>query len=169
MRSLSSALSAALGAPVQQPALLVEIGYATPVRWSSFSTLTWSGNTWSKEDVSVQDLAVRALALEGQLVVGNADGAAGSQALTEGLTDRSIRLWGYDAAATESGDVVWLCDAVAGPVDITPREMRVALRHPCERVMAPRTYVGPAAGFATLLPAGTVLRINGNDVQLSRR
>ena len=169
MRSLSAALSSALGAAVQQPALLVEVGYATPVRWSSFATLTWNSLTWTLEDVSVDGLSARALELDGTLVIGNADGVAGSQALSEGLTDRSIRLYGYDAAATATADVVWLADAVAGPVQITAREVRVTLRHRCEFVSGPRTFVGPGGGFSTLLPEGTVLRINGIDVELARR
>jgi hypothetical protein len=168
MRGLSSALSTALGAAVQQPALLVEVAYASTVRWSSFGTIGWNGSTWDKEDVRVDGLSVRALDLAGTLIVGNADGAAGAQALAEGLTDRSIRLWGYDAAATSLGDVVWLADAIAGAVEITPLELRVTLRHPCASLVAPRTYVNPAAGFATLMPAGAVLRINGVDIQIER-
>lgn len=169
MRSLSAALSTALGAPVQQPALLVEIGYATPARYSSFATITWNGLTWTREDVAVEDLVVRALQVQGTLVIGNNDNAAGTAALAAGLVDRSIRLWGYDAAATATADVVWLADAVAGVTEISPRALRIQLRHPCELVTSPRTFVGPAAGFNTLLPAGTVLRINGLDVRLERQ
>lgn len=169
MRSLSVALSSALGAPVQQPALLVELGYTSPARFSSFGTIVWNGVTWTREDVAVEDLVVRALQVQGTLVIGNNDGAAGTQALAAGLVDRSIRLWAYDAAATAAADVVWLADAAAGVTEISPRQLRIQLRHPCELVTAPRTFVGPAAGFNTLLPAGTVLRINGQDVRLERQ
>ena len=34
---------------------------------------------------------------------------------------------------------------------------------------SPRTYVTPDNGFNVLLAAGTVLRINGQDIRLDRR
>lgn len=169
MRSLSGALAAALGAPVQQPALLVEVGFSTPRRWSSFATVVWNGQTWTREAVRVEGLAVEALRVRGTLIVQNADDVMGALVLNEGVTDRSIRLWGYDAAATAAGDVVWLADAAGAACQITPTEVRIGLRHPSEYVIAPRTFVGAGMGANVLLPAGSVLRINGRDVRLERR
>ena len=61
MRTLSTALATALGAPVQQPGFLVQMGFSTVRRWSSFATTTWNGQTWTKEAVTVDGLAVDAL------------------------------------------------------------------------------------------------------------
>jgi hypothetical protein len=47
--------------------------------------------------------------------------------------------------------------------------VRISLRHRSEFIASPRTYVNPQAGFTNLLPAGTVLRINGIDLRLDRR
>jgi hypothetical protein len=168
MRSLSSALSTALGSPVQQPALLVEVAFSTTRRWCSFATTTWNSQTWTVEDVWVEDLQVAALQVQGTLVFGNSDDAAAALVLSEGVADRSIRLWGFDAAATATGDVVWLCDAVGAAVQIDPRQVRIALRHRAEMLLAPRTYITEAA-FGTLLPEGTVLKINGRDFRMARR
>lgn len=169
MKGLSSALATAFGAPVQQPAILVQVGFTTVQRWSSFNTVTWNGNTWTKEDIGVDGLMVQALKVSGTLIVGNADGAIGATVLAQGVQDRAITIWGYDAAATATGDVVWLCSAVGATAQVGLRDVRIALRHKAEYVQAPRTFIGPAAGFNGLLPAGASLRINGMDYTLERR
>jgi hypothetical protein len=169
MRSLSTALAAALGAPVQRPAVLVEAHFDTIQRWSSFATLSWAGQTWTARDVRVSGLQVSALQVAGMLVLGNGDDVAGTLALAQGVQDRAIRIWGYDAAATGLTDVVWLCDAVGSTAQIGPREVRIGLRHRAEFVFSPRTFVNAQSGFTHLLPSGTVLRINGKDLRLERR
>lgn len=169
MKTLSSALSAALGAPVQQPAILVQAGFSTVRRWSSFATTTWNGQTWTKEDIQLDQLQVGALRVSGTLVVGNNDDGIGALVLAEGVQDRAITIWGYDAAATALGDVVWLCTAVGASAQVGLRDVRIALRHRSEFMQAPRTFVGPAAGITGLLPAGAALRINGIDYVLERR
>lgn len=173
MRTLSGALSAALGAAVQRPALLVEAQFSTTQRWSSMGTVTWSSQTWTGRDLRVEGLQVAALQVSGTLVLGNADDVAGTLALGQGVADKVIRIWGYDAATVSggtlaSGDAVWLCDAVGSSASIGTTAVRIALRHRAEYVTVPRTLVLPANGFNRLLPRGTVLRINGIDYKLDR-
>lgn len=168
MKSISTALSAAIGAPVQRPAVLVELGFSPVRRYSSFDTLAWNGQIWTKDDISVDGLEVEALRVAGDLTIGNADGVIASAVLSQGVQDRSIRIWAYDAAATALGDVVWLADAVGAGVQITNQAVRIQLRHPSELVLSPRTFVGEA-NFGTLLPAGATLKINGRDYLLARR
>ena len=170
MKSLSSALSAALGAPVQRPAVLVQIGFEAPVYWSSFDNLSWNGHAWQRAAVSLEGLQVLPLMVRGTLVLGNASGAVSTLVLADGIQDREIRVWGYDAAATGALDVVWLADAVGASAEISPvsGEVRVSLRHRAELVQSPRVYVTREAGFEQLMPAGTALRINGIDFILQR-
>lgn len=167
MRTLTTALQTALGAPVQRPALLVRIDFSTPWRATTDATLTWDAQTWTRADVDVQGLAVEALRIAGTVVIGNADNLIGATLLAEGVTDRRVRIWGYDAAATALADVVLLADAVGSTYSLTEREARVALRHRTDHVYGPRTYIGPET-LGPLLPAGTVLRINGTDYTLER-
>lgn len=169
MLSLSSALSAALGGPVQQPAYLVQAAFTTVQRWSSHGTVTFGGNTFAQRDMTVEGLQVQALAVRGTLILGNADDVAGTLVLAEGTQDRAITIWGYDAGATASGDIVLLARAVGASADVGLADVRIALRHRSEFQQSPRTYCNAAAGFRTLLPAGTVLRINGLDIKLNRR
>lgn len=168
MRTLTTALQTALGGPVQQPAILVEIAFSTTARWSSFSTVTWNSLTWTREAVALESLQAEALRLTGSLVIANQDDAAAALVLNEGVADRSIRIWGYDAAATALSDVVWLADAIGGGCRVSTDSVRIDLRHPAERMLAPRTFVD-AAAFGTLLPAGTVIRIGSTDYRLERR
>ena len=168
MRALSSPLNNAIGAAVQRPALLVSIGFATVRRWTSGAALSWSGQSWTEAPLEVEGLEVGALTVAGTLTVGNLDGVIGGLVLSEGIQDKAISLYGYDAAAIGAADVVWLCDAVGAGAQIDARAVRIALRHRAQFVAAPRTYVNAAAGFTQLLPEGTVLRINGVDLTLSR-
>lgn len=168
MKALTAALSAALGAPVQQPAVLVEMAFSAPRRWSSFATLAWGGQTWQREAISIEGLDVQPLSLSGTLVIANGDDVAGALVLSEGVQDRAVRIWGYDAAAVGAADVVWLADAVGASAEVSAEEVRIALRDRAEFMLAPRSYVTAQAGFNVLLPPSTVLRINGVDWQLSR-
>lgn len=170
MKSLTAALSAALAAPVQRPALLVEARFAATQRWSSGGTVTWNGYTWAARDMTLEALLVEPLRVSGTLVLGNADDAVGTLALSEGVQDKAITVWAYDAAALSAvADAVWLCDAALSAASIGPNEVRISLRHRTEFVQSPRTYVTPAAGFSNVLPGGTVIRINGIDMRLDRR
>lgn len=169
MKSLSGALSAALGAPVQRPAILVEAQFSATQRWSSHATVGWNGHTWQAQAMRLDNLLVQAFAVNGTLLLRNEDDTAGTLVLSQGVHDVRFIVWGYDAAATALADVVWLGEAVGAGAEITPRDVRITLRHRTEFVQSPRTYVGAAAGFNHLLPGGTVLRINGIDMRLERR
>lgn len=168
MKSLSTAISSALGAPVQRPAVLVQMDFSTIQRWSSGPTATYSGHTWTSSDIAVEDLRVEALRVSGTLVVGNMDGVFGEMCLTQGVQDRAITIYGFDAAATASADFVWLASCQASATRVSTRDVRLQLRHRAELVTSPKTVVGPEAGFNVRLPAGVVLRINGVDYKLER-
>lgn len=170
MKSLTAALSAALGAPVQKPAILVQAHFTVVQRWSSHGTVSWNGQTWTARPLALRNLLVQPLRVIGQLLLDNADDLAGTLALSQGVQDRRIVLYGFDAAAlTDVADAVWLADAVGGACTVGPKQVQITLRHRAEFVQSPRTYVGPQAGFTQLLPANTVLRINGIDMRLERR
>jgi len=169
MISLSTALSTALGGPVQRPAYLLQAGFSTVRRWSSHATITWGGFTWAARDMTVEGLQVQALTVRGTIVLGNGDDVAGTLVLDEGVQDIPMTIYGYDAGATSSGDVVLLARAVGATAEVGPMDVRVSLRHKAEFQQSPRTYCNDAAGLKTMLPAGTVLRINGVDIKLDRR
>lgn len=169
MITLSGALVSALTGPVQRPAFLLQAGFAPVQRWSSHGTVSWGGYTWTQRDMTVEGLQARALNIRGTVVLGNADDVAGALVLSEGVQDRAMAIYGYDAAATATSDIVLLARAVGATAEVGPMDVRIAVRHPAEFQQSPRTYCNSAAGFRTLLPTGTVLRINGVDIKLTRR
>jgi hypothetical protein len=170
MKSRSATLIAAQAGPMQRPGVLVEINFGTTRRWSSAGTVAWNGHTWTAKHLRVDNLLVQPLRVSGALVIGNEDDEIGTLVLSEGVQDRRIVLWGFDAAAlADVADAVWLGEAVGGAVQVGAHEVRITLRHRTEFVESPRTYVNAAAGFNHMLPAGTVLRINGIDMRLERR
>lgn len=155
---------------MQQPGLLVEVGFDTVQRWSSRGTVTWNGQIWTGRDMRVDGLVVQPLRVSGTLVLGNADDVAGTLVLSQGVQDRPIVVYGFDAAAlSATDDAVWLCTAVGASAQVGTDDVRISLRHRSEFTQSPRTYVTAAAGFTQLLPADTVLRINGIDMRLERR
>lgn len=169
MITLSSALSIALGGPVQQPAIFVQMDFSTPRRWSSFATTSWNGQTWTQGDVQIDGLSSDPLIVRSRLTVGNSDDVIGALLLSEGATDRRVQVWGYDAAAVALADVVPLIDAVGGATSIQAQKAIINLRAPGELLQCPRRFVGSAAGFTSLLPPGFVMKINGIEFTLDRR
>ena len=169
MKTLSSPMYTAYAGAVQRPGYLVSIGFSPVQRYSSQGTVVWNGNTWTAADIKVEGLAVAALQVQGAVIIGNMDDAIGALILAQGVQDRAISIWGFDAAATGSADVQWLCDAVGASATLGTREARISLRHRAEYVSSPRTYVEPSAGFNIVQPAGAALRINGITYILERR
>lgn len=170
MRTLSAALNTAYGTPVQRPAWLVRIDLTSVQYRSTYSTVTWDSHSWTADDINVVGLRVGALKVSGSLVFGNADDYWGGVALTEGFTDKRIRIWGYDAsiASPAAGDPVLVCDAVGAGCDVTTQGVRVQLRDACEYRMGPRATISPAFGFARYLPSGRTITINGVSYVLER-
>ena len=168
MRTPSGPHTTALGAAVTRPAWLVQIDFASVRRWTSATALTWNSLSWTEADIRVEGLEVDALRVSGSVVIGNLDDVIGALVLSEGIQDRAITIYSYDAAATATADVQWLASAVGASADINARTVRIALRHRSEFVASPRTFANAAAGINTALPAGAVVRINGIDYQIDR-
>lgn len=167
MKALGSSISAALGAPVQQPAVLVKVDFLTPRYWTSAGQpLNWSGQTWAPMALDVRDLQVQAYELSGQLVLANDDNLPAYLALVEGVNDRAITLWGYDAAAPT--DVVWLASALGGRATVDLEQVSIVLRHPCDGLVSPRNFVS-AGTFGPLLPQAAALTINGLPIRLDQQ
>lgn len=165
MKALGALLQAAFGRPVQSPAIYVQIGFSVTRRWSSFKDAQWNGFAWTARDMDVRDLEVQSYGLSGTLVLGNTDNVAGALALNEGFKDKPIVIWGYDASAPAEPE--WLCEAIGGGIQVAGSDVLVALRHPCDGLTSPRTYVNDPS-FGSCLPDGAVIRINGLDMRLER-
>jgi hypothetical protein len=170
VRTLSSALNTAYGNAVQKPAWLIRIDLASPIYLASHTTVTWESQAYTAADVNISSLRVGALKVAGSLVFGNADDVYGGIALTEGFTDKRVRIWGYDAsiASPAADDPVLVCDAVGAACEVMPDRVRLNLRDACEYKSSPRDVVSPAFGFGRYLPAGRAITINGQSYVIDR-
>ena len=171
MRTLSAALTAAYGGAVQRPAWLVSIGWSTPIYLSSHGTVSFDSKTWTAADVNVGSVRIDAASVAGRLVLGNADDTYGALVLAEGASDKAIRIYGYDAGATATADIVELVACVGGKAVVSPTQVEIELRDANAYVYAPRTFVvaAPGSSFTYLMPAGTILNINSQSYRLERK
>lgn len=169
MKTLSTPFTNAATGAVQRPAMLVEIGFATPKRYTSAATLTWNSLSWTAEDIRLAGLNVEALRISGTLSIQNLDGVIGGLILGEGIQDKTVKVYNYDAAATALADVQLIADAVASSATINENVVTINLRHKCEFTLSPRTLVNVGSGFTYKLSPGVVLKINGIDYKLERR
>lgn len=168
MITLSAALQAVHAGVIQKPAWLIEIGFSSPVRLSSYGDLTYDSKNWTAADIDVSRVMVDATKVSGQLVLGNADDAFSSVLLSEGAADKAISIYGYDAGATATADVVLLVQCVGGEARIGRDRARIALRDSAEYTASPRSFVNAAGGFTYLLPAGASLTLNGQTYKVGR-
>lgn len=166
-RTISAALTTAIGLDVVAPGYLVEIQFATPLRLSSRGTLSWSGNTWTAWDVRVQGLAADAggSSASGSLLLGDADYTIAALALSEGVANRPVNVWKfYGDTAPATGDPVQVFAGVGDGVDLEPNRGMVTIRlvqTNARALFAPRFYITPEAGFTYLPAPGTVIDWDG--------
>lgn len=171
MKTLSAALTTALGGAVQKPAFLVSIGWATPRYYSTHGTVSYDGQSWTATDIDVSRIGIEAARVSGTLRLGNADDVLGALVLNEGVSDKAIRIVGYDAGATATADFVELVRCVGGRATVATDRVEISLRDSNAYVYAPRTFITVAAGspFTQLMPAGSIVNINGQSYRLERK
>ena len=169
MKTLTAALQSAHSDPVQKPAWLVQVSFSTPLRVSSYDTVTYGGNSYDASDVDVSRVRVGGVDVDGSLILGNADDTVAALVLNEGISGRAIRIWGFDGAAVSSDDdFVLLVDAVAGRAVISGEKVTIELKESTAYAFTPRQYVAPPA-FTYLMPAGAKIKINGETYTIERR
>ena len=169
MKTLTAALQAAHATAVQKPAWLVQINFSTPLRWSSYDTVTYGGNSFDAGDVDVSRVRVGAVDVDGSVVLGNADDTVAAMVLTEGIAGRAVSIYGYDAAATSSDDdFVLLVSGIAGRAVISGEKVSIELKESTAYSFTPRQYVAPPS-FTYLMPAGAKITINGETYVIERR
>lgn len=167
MRTLSGTLATELGLTVTRPGYLVEIGFSTVLRLSTIGDVSFGGYAWSAADVKISGLSRNEQGGGGgQLSIGNADLDYGALVLNEGTADRSVRIWSVWAGAP--GDALLEFDGIGDDAEIAARVTIRLLQDARRYAYSPRRFIGPATGFATLLPAGTKIAIGQQTYILER-
>lgn len=169
MRTLSGALTTELGLTITRPGYLVEIVFATStLRLSTLGTLSYGGYTWTASDIKVSGLSRNEQGGQaGSLSIGNADLAIGALVLTDGVADRSIRIWSVWVGAPS--DAMLEFDGIGDDADIGDLRVNIKLANDHRRyAYSPRRFISPATGFNVLLPEGTKISIGGQTLVLER-
>lgn len=160
-----------MGARVTRPIYLVEVDFMPVSRLSTAGDVTWNGLSWS----GARSVEVSGLSSDGTgsaraaLSVGNVDLAFGTLALSQGVADRAVTIWSGDATALAAGDLVQVFAGVIQSAEVGDERVTFALGSVGSRTQfSPRRFIGPSAGFMTLLPAGTQIRMGTQTYTLER-
>lgn len=170
MRTISTPTSDASLALVTQPGVLVEIGFATPLRLSSRGTVEVLGNTWTAWSVRVSGLSFDPAkpAAGGSIVLGDHDQSISALVLGEGVAGLPVRVWRYFAEAIDAADPVMVFSGLAGRSSGgADRSVSIALvaRENTTRY-SPRRYMTRETGFSAIPAAGKKLTFNGQLYEL---
>jgi len=168
MKTLPAGLATAVVQPITQPGHLVQIDFATPVCLSSRGTVAFAGHTFVAADIRVSGIRSDARGTSGgQLTWGNTDLSASALILGEGVADRRIQVWSFDATATGAENILPVFDGAGDSAKIG---------HPCAVQLttaksgyasSPRRFVAPPL-FHHLSVAGREIKIGSVTMRLER-
>lgn len=165
-RTLTTAMGDAVAATVTRPGHLIEIGFSTPIRYSTIGDVEWIGNTW----IGNRSVELRGISdAGGTMTFGNIDDAFAALVLGSGVAGLTVRVWSADATALATADPVLIFDGEAdeAEVDIERVTIRLASQG-ADTLYSPRRFIGPSAGFNQLVPAGAILSVGTQKITLER-
>lgn len=169
--TLSAALLTELGKTITRPGFLVEIGFATTLRYSSLGTLTWNGQDWTAYDVSVRLPNADGRGFNGaEIVVGNQNAAFGVICLLEGIAGKTVRVYQLYGGATATADGYLAFNGVGDTCVIDQDKVRIKAVVPT--VMAhysPRRRINASTGFTSIIPSGSTVALGNRSVKLVQR
>lgn len=170
-RTLTGAMTTAVGAPVTLPGYLVKIDFAAAVRLSSRGDVSWSSSTWAAWDVRITGLGIDGAksSQTGRLILGNTDYTIGAMALSEGVAGRPVNVWKFYTEAPAAGDPVLVFSGVADGMTCEPDSGTVTLdlqQSGGATLYCPRTYINRASGHSFVPAVGTLVHWNGETYRL---
>jgi hypothetical protein len=130
-------------------------------------TVTWGGFTWVGTDVRIDSMRRTTGAAKGaQISIQNSDLAYGTLVLSEGVSDKVMKI--YSVYAGAPADAVLEFDGVGDSAEVGERVTISMLGAATQASFAPRRRISVATGFNTLLPAGTIIRMGTTSYTLER-
>ena len=104
----------------------------------------------------------------GRLTWGNADLAAGALILAEGIADRRIQVWTFDATATGAENILPVFYGAGDSATIGQPCVVQLVSERSAVAFSPRRFIGPGTGFNHLSAAGRIIRIGNDTMTLER-
>lgn len=144
-----------LGKTITDPVFLVEMGFTTPVRYSSMSQITWNALTWLAADMNVR------MSDNPQLSIFNESGTLGTTVLSEGTAGKTVKIYmHYNTYGTLIFSGV-MGDATIGErVSISCR-MRPPIMTPRFHAIPPHCNFLPKTGTRIKVGSGNVIVLEG--------
>lgn len=170
-RTLPAKTTSAIAEAVRRPRILVEIGFATPFRFSSRETVTVSSVTWTAHEMDLTRLALRAGGvLDGELRLADIDHAIAAVVLAEDIEGVPVALWALygDAPFIDADRVALFAGEVLEVAEVAISEVRLGFTsEPAARAFAPAIFTG--APLVPVAAAGTVITWNGATITLEAK
>ena len=114
--TLTGAMTAALGANISQPGLFLQLGFTTPLYYcdrAAGTSRAWNSLTWTEADFTVADYSIEIGVMQ-KLTLSFVDASFVLTALLLAQTssDKVVKLWYFDSAATATLDPVLIFDGL---------------------------------------------------------
>lgn len=170
MKTLSAPLGAAVANAITRAGHLVKFWFATPVCISSRGQVSFGGDTFVAADVRVSGIKQDGRGRSGgQVTLGNGDLTWSALILGEGVADKRIQVWAFDAAATGPADIMPIFDGVGDSAKVGQPCVVRLVNEGSQAAFSPRRFVGVGTGFNHLSPAGRIIKIGADTMTLERR
>lgn len=167
---LTAGIEGQLDAPGAYPGHLVEITTVggQVVRLTSIDAgFTWDGHGWLASDLQVLGLSWDGtLARNAKLIIGDADLSFWVLALALELVDARVRIWGVYADVLNEAAPLFF-----GKIGMPTRNgltVEMDLDNSVDTITSPRERVQHVVNPVFLLPAGTIININGQRWIIAR-
>lgn len=153
------------------PHFLAYLGFSTPLYYSSRESITWAGDTFIPVYLDLINFSPDDFGADGGIIrLDNSDGALGAVILSQGIADKSIKVWELWGDGSPPGtwgvnDVELIFDGVidsSGPIGQVI-DLRLARTTSLVSAM-PRVFYE----HENILPAGTKIQLNGTTVTIDR-
>ena len=144
-----------LGKTITSPVFLVEMGFTSPVRYSSMSQITWNSLTWLAADIDVR------MSDSPQLSIFNESGTLGTTVLGEGTAGKTVKIYlYYNTHSTLIFSGVMGETVIGERVDISCRQ-RPPIMTPRFHAIPPHCNFVPKTGTRITVAKGSVIVLEG--------
>ena len=167
MKARTGPTTTEVGKPVVRPGYLVQIDFSSIVRVSTSGDRNWNSFLWAGADLKVAITNDGKGLQSARLDFFDSVQAIASVVLTEGVSDKRVRIWRFYGDALAAGDPELVFDGYGDDYDAAYIRSTITATTSGSRVLlAPRTYITKAQGFNFLPAAGTRVQWNGETLVL---
>ena len=160
--SVGGTFETKLSAGITQPGFLLEIEFATTVRWSTRGTLTWNSLTWTGREFGVQMSGGRGMDARLTLTFNNHDNSIGTLCLADGIGNRNVRLWKFTGNTPSLTDCSQIFGGIGDTFSLNKRKLTIqAVPKGLEVIKEPSIRIVRNSIRNEMTTAGTRIPWNG--------